>query len=77
MKIRNTWGSSASSLTSLAVALLAGELILRLQNSSMRNYNIEMWRYAKELKTPSAPPELGHEHLRNASADLQSARDPA
>jgi lysophospholipase L1-like esterase len=72
MKIRNIIGSSALFLIALAVALLASELILRLQNSSMRNYNIEMWRYAKELKTPSAVPELGHEHLRNASAVLQS-----
>jgi hypothetical protein len=56
----------------LAVSLLSGEFILRLQNSSMKNYNIEMWKYAKELKTKSETPELGHEHLRNKSEILQS-----
>ncbi|MFO1121607.1 MAG: GDSL-type esterase/lipase family protein [Hyphomicrobiales bacterium] len=72
MKVRNILGSAILFLVALGVSLLAGEFILRLQNSSMKNYNIEMWRYAKELKTPSAVPELGHEHLRNTSAVLQS-----
>lgn len=57
---------------SLVVGLAAIEGILRLQNASMQNYNIEMWRYARELKTPSPIPALGHEHLKNQSAILQS-----
>ena len=57
-----------------STALAAGgiELMLRIKNSSMKNYDIEMWRYAKELKVPSPDPSLGHEHIRNASALLQS-----
>ncbi|MGY4364334.1 lysophospholipase L1-like esterase [Bradyrhizobium sp. LB1.3] len=31
-----------------------------------------MWRYARELKTPSPQPELGHDHIKNGSAILQS-----
>ena len=38
----------------------------------MKNYDIEMWRYARELKTPSPKPELGHDHIKDASALLQS-----
>ncbi len=48
------------------------ELILRNRNASMQNYDIEMWRYAKELKIPSHNPAIGHEHLKNASSILQS-----
>ncbi len=72
MARRNSLGLAVLFMGALAVSLLGGELILRLQNSSMKNYNIEMWRYAKELKTRSERPELGHEHLRNKSDILQS-----
>jgi lysophospholipase L1-like esterase len=53
-----------------AVGMAEG--ILRIKNSSMKNYDIEMWRYAKELKYQSPDPVLGHEHVKNASALLQS-----
>ncbi|WFU40225.1 GDSL-type esterase/lipase family protein [Bradyrhizobium sp. CB82] len=59
-------------VSSLAASVLAAEGILRLKNSSMQNYDIEMWRYARELKAPSPRPELGHDHIKNASAILQS-----
>jgi len=56
----------------LVLGLGVGEAVLRIKNMSMQNYDIEMWRYAKELKTPSADPALGHEHIKNSSALLQS-----
>lgn len=59
-------------LGSLVVAMLIGEGVARLKNSAMRNYDIEMWRYAKELKVRSDDPLIDHEHRRNASAVLQS-----
>jgi lysophospholipase L1-like esterase len=43
-----------------------------VKNNTMKNYDIETWRYAKELKVPSVDPELGLEPARNASAVLQS-----
>jgi len=58
-------------LFSSVVCLGLAEAGLRLKNSSMKNYDIEMWRYAKELKTPSADPVLGHEHVKSRSAMLQ------
>ena len=38
----------------------------------MTNYDIEMWRYARELKVRSGDPSLDFEHLRNKSAVLQN-----
>jgi len=59
-------------VVSLVISLGAAEAVLRFNNSSMKNYNIEMWHYARELKIASKDPELGHEHLKNKSALLQS-----
>jgi lysophospholipase L1-like esterase len=40
----------------------------------MLNYDIEMWRYAKELKRQSKNPLLGHEHVPSKTATLQSVK---
>lgn len=56
----------------MAACLGVAELFLRLQNRSMKNYDIEMWRYAHLLKIRSPNPVLGHDHVRSASAVLQS-----
>lgn len=63
----------ASIIVSLSVSFGVAELALRLKHRSMKNYDIEMWRYARELKRPSANPLLGHEHVPNRTALLQSA----
>src|SRR5437870_11339858 len=57
---------------SLALALGAGELILRVKNSSMTTYDIEMWRYAKDLKVRSEDPELDFDHVKSKSSVLQN-----
>jgi lysophospholipase L1-like esterase len=69
---KNTFYSAVVFILAFIVAIGAVEIVLRLMNSSMKNYDIEMWRYAKELKRPSPDPLLGHEHVPNASAVLQS-----
>ena len=38
----------------------------------MMNYDIEMWRYSKELKVRSPDPALDFVHVKNSSALLQS-----
>jgi hypothetical protein len=68
----NSLLSIAVLVPSVVVALLLGEGILRIKNSSMTNYDIEMWRYARELKVRSPDPSLDFEHLTNKSAVLQS-----
>jgi hypothetical protein len=47
-------GDEARPLLTLSIGACLCEGMLRLKNSSMRNYDIEMWRYAKELKFRSA-----------------------
>ena len=59
-------------LVAAVLGLGIGEAFVRFKNADMRNYDIEMWRYAKELKFRSDDPELGHEHRTNAQAVLQS-----
>src|SRR5471032_626594 len=59
-------------LISSAVALVLGEVVLRIKNSSMKTYDIEMWRYAKDLKAQSADPELDFDHVKSKTAVLQN-----
>ena len=70
--LKSTTFSILAFLISTATAVAIAEGTLRLKNSSMRNYDIEMWRYARELKVLSDNSTLGHEHIRNTSAILQS-----
>ena len=57
---------------SLVVSLGAGEAILRLKNRSMTTYDIEMWRYAKDLKAQSDDPHLDFDHVKSKSSVLQN-----
>lgn len=66
-KITNT----ALVIVSIFVALVLGESLLVLKNRDMKNYDIEMWRYAKTLKCLSTNPVLGHEHIPNKQSVLQ------
>jgi lysophospholipase L1-like esterase len=61
-------------IVSTLLAMLACEGLLRLKNLSMKNYDIEMWRYARELKTPSEDPLIGHDHIPSREAVLQSVQ---
>src|SRR5437763_607348 len=69
---KSTLYSIALLALSIITALVVSEGILRIKNSSMKNYDIEMWRYARELKIKSADPSLDFEHLKNKSALLQN-----
>ena len=56
---------------SMALCLAAAEAVIRLKNRSMNNYDIEMWRYARELKVKSPDAALDFDHVRSKSALLQ------
>src|ERR1700730_12834131 len=60
-----------SLIAAVTLSFGASEAMLRVKNASMKNYDIEMWRYSKELKTHSDNPSLGHVHLKHRSALLQ------
>jgi len=57
-------------LVSLAVFLLLLELTLRLYLSRQTIYDVEMSRYASELKIESPDPAIGHVHRPGARAHL-------
>jgi hypothetical protein len=69
---KNTLYSIALLALSIMVALLLSEAILRVKNSSMTNYDIEMWRYARELKVKSPDPALDFVHQKSKTAVLQN-----
>ena len=54
----------------ILISLFVIELTLRFINADMTNYDIEMWRYAKELKV--SDPILGHKHVADKSSVLQN-----
>ena len=56
----------------LGLCLLAAEAFLRVKNGAMMNYDIEMWRYANELKQKSDDPQIDFDHRHSQSALLQS-----
>lgn len=71
-RAKNLLASVAMAVVSLAVSFGMAEMALRAKNSSMTNYDIEMWRYAKELKVRSPDPALDFAHVRSKSARLQN-----
>ena len=61
--------------TSLLVALGAAEVGLRLISKYWLSvYDVEMWRYARQIKTLSSYPGVVEEQRSNASAFLMGAR---
>ena len=61
--------------TSLLVALVAAEVGLRLISKYwLTVYDVEMWRYARQIKTLSTYPGVVEEQRPNASAFLMGAK---
>ena len=59
-------------ILSIIISLLSFEFLLVMKNSNMKNYDIEMWKYSKELKLKSTNPLLGHEHVQSKAVVLQN-----
>lgn len=58
-------------LISSIVILVLCELFLRAKHYIIPNYDIEMWKYSKLLKSKSKNPTIGHIHVPNKKAILQ------
>ncbi|WP_342734261.1 SGNH/GDSL hydrolase family protein [Bradyrhizobium sp. B117] len=67
VKTKSTIFGILSVATSLIMAAGALELYVRLMETDGTNFDIEMWRYAKELKEVSGIPGAGHEHIPGKS----------
>jgi lysophospholipase L1-like esterase len=59
-----------SMLVGTAIALVVGEVVVRIVAATSLIYNIEMVRYATDLKEPDPKGEISHVHKTNASAHL-------
>ena len=62
-------GNLAVLLGALFVSLFLGEVAVRLLYPAIANYNMEMWRYASDLKQPTANPRLPFHHFPNKEGD--------
>jgi hypothetical protein len=73
-KVGNRASAALLSLVSilLVVGLLVGlaEVAVRVLNSGGMDYTLEMWKYAKSVKSFSSDPLIGHEHRPFAQAHL-------
>lgn len=59
-----------SALGLLIIVALATEIYVRAVADDGMNFDLEMWKYALELKQISADPLIGHEHRAGRSAHL-------
>ncbi len=58
-------------LMSVCFIFILLEISLRIKNSLILDYDIEMWKYSKKLKLESPNPLINHIHRVNSSAKLQ------
>lgn len=72
---RRRWIAVATSGISLAATLLVAEGAIRIASSrGLSLYDVEMWRYAREIKTLSSIPGVVEEQRPDASARLMGVR---
>jgi lysophospholipase L1-like esterase len=60
--------------SSFGVALLLAELALRIVYRDSMDFDMEMWKYATQVKMPSADPRVAFEHAPRRSAQLMGVR---
>ena len=68
--MRRVLGGLVVSAAAVLVFFAIFEVVARIAFDDGMNFDIEMWRYAKELKRISSVPEIGHEHIPNSSVHL-------
>ncbi len=59
-------------ITSITIIFIVIETFLRIKNHFVINYDVEMWKYSKELKTAVKNSKINHIHKKNKSAILQN-----
>lgn len=65
------WALNALALLiSLAVVYAGAELYVSYAVDDGMQFDLEMWRYAREIKRRSSNPAIGHEHTPNTRAHL-------
>jgi len=69
-KLRRAVGNLVAVCISLAVGLGLGEILVRAAFHGSMDFDMEMWKYATQIKVPSDDPRVVHEHRPNGKAFL-------
>src|SRR5262249_28718275 len=69
-KLRRAAGNLVAVCISLAVGLGLGEILVRAAFHESMDFDMEMWKYATEIKVPSDDPRVVFEHRPNGKAFL-------
>jgi lysophospholipase L1-like esterase len=72
--IRSIGGVIFIILLNMLVVLLIGESLTRIAFHRSMNFDMEMWKYAGQLKRTNPNPKIGHEHRPSVSAYLMGAQ---
>jgi lysophospholipase L1-like esterase len=68
--VRRILSNLLATLLSLVVTAVGLELLTRLVADDGMQFDLEMWKYAREVKQLAADPLIGHEHAPNRRARL-------
>ncbi len=71
LRLKKIFKSSLLIIFSFLLGIIICESILRVKHKLIINYDIEMWKYAKKLKTKVENQKINHVHVKNKSAKLQ------
>src|SRR4051812_22096345 len=70
MLMRRVASNLLALLVSLAVTAIGLELLTRFIADDGMQFDLEMWKYARDVKQVAADPLIGHEHAPNRQARL-------
>jgi lysophospholipase L1-like esterase len=68
--VRRILSNLLATLISLVIAAFGLELLTRLVVDDGMQFDLEMWKYARDVKQVAADPLIGHEHAPNRQAQL-------
>ena len=68
--MRRIFSNLLATLISLVITAAGLELLTRLIADDGMQFDLEMWKYARDVKQPAADPLIGHEHAPNRQARL-------
>jgi lysophospholipase L1-like esterase len=68
--VRRILSNLLATLLSLIVTAVGLELLTRLVADDGMQFDLEMWKYARDIKQLAADPLIGHEHAPNRQARL-------
>jgi lysophospholipase L1-like esterase len=68
--VRRILSNLLATLVSLVIAVFGLELLTRLVVDDGMQFDLEMWKYARDVKQVAADPLIGHEHAPNRQARL-------